>query len=132
MDKYFEFFKGDKFAAFCGIGLIDCKPGYAKAQVTIEPQHLNAAGVVQGGLLFTLADFAFAAAVNTYGKVALSISANITYCNGCSDGLIIAEANEISRSNKLIHCDINIKHESGELLANFKGTAYVTKQENNF
>lgn len=129
MAIYHDCLKNDKFATYNGIELLDCKPGYAKAQVKIEPHHLNGADVVHGGLLFTLADFAFAAAVNAYGKVTLSVSNTITYFNKSSQGLIYAEAIETSRSNKLAHCDINIKHTSGMLLANFKGTAYITKQE---
>jgi acyl-CoA thioesterase len=132
MDKYLEYFKKDLFAAYCGIQLIECKPGYAKAEVKVESQHLNGAGVVHGGLLFSLADFAFAAAVNSYGTVTLSVSANITYFDKSTEGTIIAEARELSHSNKLIHCDIEVKHQSGTVLANFKGTAYRTSHKINF
>ena len=132
MDNYLEYFKKDKFAAYCGIELTECRPGFAKAEVRIAPHHLNGAGVLHGGLLFTLADFAFAAAVNSYGTVTLSVAAQITYFDKSTEGLIIAEAREVSRSNKLIHCDIEIRHASGDLLANFKGTAYRTSQKINF
>ena len=132
MDKYLDYFKGDRFAAYNGIKLTECKPGFAKAQVKICAEHLNGAGVVHGGLLFTLADFAFAAAVNAYGTLTLSVSASVSYFDKSTEGLIIAEAHELSRSNKLIHCDISITHESGTPLANFKGTAYITKQKITF
>ncbi len=132
MDNYLEYFKRDKFAAHCGIELTECRPGFAKAEVHITPHHLNGAGVLHGGLLFTLADFAFAAAVNSYGTITLSVSAQITYFDKSTEGLIIAEAREVYRSNKLIHCDIEIRHASGNLLANFKGTAYRTSQKINF
>jgi acyl-CoA thioesterase len=132
MDNYLEYFKKDKFAAYCGIQLTECEPGYAKAIVKIEPHHLNGAGVVHGGLLFTLADFAFAAAVNAYGTVTLSVAANITYFDKSTEGLLIAEARELSHSNKLIHCNIEIRLETGTVLSNFKGTAYRTSQKINF
>jgi len=128
MDKYTKYFKGDQFADFCGIELITCHPGYAKTRVTIQKHHLNGAGVVHGGLLFTLADFAFAAAVNSYGSVTLSISCSMTYFDKSTEGELFAEAVEISKSNKLIHCDINITNCEKQLLANFKGTAYITKK----
>ena len=51
-----EFFKNDHFAGKVGIELIEVRPGYSKAQVTIGPQHLNAGHRTQGGVLFTLAD----------------------------------------------------------------------------
>lgn len=131
-DKCFEYFKGDNFARENGIVLVSCNPGHAIVKVEITSRHLNGAGVVHGGLLFTLADFAFAAATNSYGKVALSINATMNFFEKSTSGTIIAEATEISRSNKLIHCDINIRQENGPLLANFKGTAYVTKTEIKF
>jgi len=128
MDKYQQYFTADRFAMSNGIELVECRPGYAKAKVRIESNHLNGAGVVHGGLLFTLADFCFAAAVNSYGFVTLSINASVSFFAKSTEGTIIAEAKEIARSNKLCTCDINITNEQGQLLANFKGTAYITKE----
>ena len=132
MEKYIEYFKGDKFAAYNGIQLLECRPGYAKTSVKIGPNHHNGAGVVHGGLLFTLADFAFAVAVNSYGKVTLSVATSMSYFDKCTEGVITAEAHELSCSNKLIHCDVFVRNESGVLLANFKGTAYITSKEIDF
>jgi acyl-CoA thioesterase len=132
MDKYQQYFTADKFAMNNGIELMECHPGFAKAQVKIEKHHLNGAGVVHGGLLFTLADFCFAAAVNSYGFVTLSINANISYFAKSTKGVLTAEAKEIARSNKICTCDINVYDEENQLLANFKGTAYITHKEIDF
>ncbi|MDP4202237.1 MAG: PaaI family thioesterase [Bacteroidota bacterium] len=126
MDKYQQYFTADKFAMSNGIELTECSPGHAKATVKIEERHLNGAGVVHGGLLFTLADFCFAAAVNSYGFITLSINASISFFAKSTEGTLTAEAKEIARSNKLCTCNINIFDENGALLANFKGTAYIT------
>ena len=128
MDKYQQYFTADRFAMSNGIELVECRPGYARAKVKIGDNHLNGAGVVHGGLLFTLADFCFAAAVNSYGFITLSINASVSFFAKSTEGTIIAEAKEIARSNKLCTCDINITNEQGQLLANFKGTAYITKE----
>lgn len=128
----FEYFRGDNFARENGISLVSCKPGHAVVKVEITERHLNGAGVVHGGLLFTLADFAFAAATNSYGNVALSINTTMSFFEKSDSGTIIAEATEVARSNKLIHCDINIRQEDGPLLANFKGTAYITNNKIEF
>ena len=132
LEKYKAYFKNDAFAATNGIELLDCKPGYAKVQVAIGASHLNGAGVVHGGLLFTLADFCFAAAVNSYGSVTLSINASMSFFAKSTEGIITAEAKEISRSNKLSTCDIAVYDQSGQLLANFKGTAYITSKNIDF
>lgn len=131
-EAYKQYFKKDQFAASNGIRLLTCKPGYAKAQVQIEDKHLNGAGVVHGGLIFTLADFCFGVATNTYGQVSLSINASISFLAKRNKGVLMGECKEIARSNKLSTCDINIYDEQGELLANFKGTAYITKEEIKF
>lgn len=122
-----NFFKNDKFAARNGIVLKECRPGYAVAQVEVNSDHYNGANIVHGGLYFTLADFAFAVAVNAYGVISLSINASITFVNRCDSGTITATAIEISRSNRLATYDINIADQSGQLLSNFKGQAYITK-----
>jgi len=47
---------------------VEAEAGYCKARMKIEDKHLNAANVVQGGALFTLADLAFAIASNSRGQ----------------------------------------------------------------
>ncbi|MBN1462360.1 MAG: hotdog fold thioesterase [Paludibacteraceae bacterium] len=131
-EAYKQYFKKDQFAASNGISLLICKPGYAKAQVQIEERHLNGAGVVHGGLIFTLADFCFGVATNTYGQVSLSINASISFLAKSNKGVLTAECKEISRNNKLSICDINVYNEEDKLLANFKGTAYITKEKIEF
>jgi hypothetical protein len=47
------FFHNDRFARHNGIELLDAGPGWAKVQMPVADQHLNAADVVHGGALFT-------------------------------------------------------------------------------
>jgi acyl-CoA thioesterase len=129
VNTFQEYLSRDRFSKANNIELVECRPGYAKTKVTITDSHLNGADVVHGGLLFTLADYAFAAAVNSYGIITLSINASISYFEKRSSGILTAEAKEISRSRKLCVCDINITDESNNLIANFKGTAYITGTE---
>ena len=69
-------FAGDRFAALTGVEILSAGPGHCKACLAIEDKHLNAANVVQGGAIFTLADLAFdpkgkSLAAATYGGIAL-------------------------------------------------------------
>ena len=96
--------------AFVGIKLVEVKPGYAKANMEITDKHLNAVNIVQGGVIFTLADFAFEAASNSYGQVSLGINANISYFQPPKGKILIAEAKEISaieRGNRLLQKERN-------------------------
>lgn len=74
-----EFFKNDRFATNAGVELIEIKEGYSKARLVITAEHLNAGGRTQGGAIFTLADLALAAAANSHGTLAFSLSSNITF-----------------------------------------------------
>lgn len=59
-------FANDRYATECTGVVIDLvEPGYARCSLDILPQHRNAMGGVMGGVFFTLADLAFAAAANT-------------------------------------------------------------------
>ena len=119
-----EFFKNDRYAAFSGIELLEAKPGWAKTKMEIKDMHLNAGNVVQGGAIFTLADFAFAAAVNAYGNLAMSIETSIRYFKGVGAGTLFAEAKAIHIHKKLATFEIIVTNEKEELIALFTATAY--------
>ena len=74
-----EFFKNDLFAENAGVVLLEVREGYSKAKLEIKPEHLNAGARTQGGAIFTLADLALAAAANSHGTLAFSLSSNITF-----------------------------------------------------
>lgn len=129
-EKAIEYFKNDRFAASNGISLVDCKPGYAKAEMEVTEKHHNSVGTVQGGAIFTLADFAFAAASNAYGAIALAVNVSISFFGKTSKGILTAEAKEISKTNKLATYDVNVYNSENTLVANFKGMAYITTYKN--
>ena len=79
-------FGNDQFAGLCNIELLSVSPGRASARMTLHPHHLNGIGTVQGGAIFTLADFAFAAASNSHGTVAVAVNASITFMKAAGDG----------------------------------------------
>jgi len=119
-----EFFKDDRYAALSGIELLEVKPGWAKTKMEIKDMHLNAGNVVQGGAIFTLADFAFAAAVNAYGNLAMSIETSIRYFKGVGTGTLFAEAKAVHIHKKLATFEVTITNEKEELIALFTATAY--------
>ena len=59
-----EFFAKDLFASENGITLDGIGDDWAKASVILTDRHRNAQGGIMGGVMFTLADLAFAAACN--------------------------------------------------------------------
>ena len=85
----------DKFARLLDIKLESIKPGYARASLIVRPDMLNAVKVTQGGVTFTLADFAFAAASNSHGTTSLALSTTLSFPGSSREGdQLIAEARE--------------------------------------
>ena len=122
-----DFFLHDEFARQNGIEIVEIAEGYARTQVRIEPRHLNAGGYVQGGVLFTLADLAFAAATNSHGTLTVTSTANITFVKGATGGLISAQAQELVNSRHLPFCEVRIIDDNGNLLAIFTASGYRKK-----
>ena len=124
MENLKRYFKNDKFAARCDIELLSVSSGQARAKMTVHPHHCNALGMVQGGAIFTLADFAFAAAANSHGTVAVAINVSITFMKAVTAGTLWAEAREISKNFKLGSYTVEVKDDHGDLVALFQGMAY--------
>jgi acyl-CoA thioesterase len=124
MDKLKEFFKGDHFAALAGIELMEVREGYGKARMLITPDHLNGGGFCQGGAIFTLADLAFAAAVNSHGVMTVSTSSSITFVRSVAKGYVYAEATEIVDHRKLPFAEVRVTDENGNLIAIFTSSGY--------
>jgi len=130
MENIKFFFSGsDQFAKHSGIELLEVATGYAKARMMIMDYHLNGVKIVHGGAIFTLADFAFAAASNSHGKIAVAINATISFMKAATAGVLIAEAKEISLNSKLGNYIVNITDEDNNLFAVYQGTAYRKEDE---
>jgi len=119
-----EFFKADRYAALSGIELLEVEAGRAKTRMEIREIHLNAGNVVQGGAIFTLADYAFAAAVNAYGNLAMSVETSIRYFKGVGEGVLFAEARIVHLHKRLATFQVQVTNEKDELIALFTATAY--------
>ena len=119
--------ENDRFAAHTGIELVKAAPGYALTRLAVQEKHLNGAGFVQGGAIFTLADFAFAAASNEAGSLTLGINATIAYIKGPRGKVITAEAKEVSATNKLCTYEATVYDEDGQTVAKMLATGYIKK-----
>jgi len=120
----------DRFANSIGAALTEIRPGYARAELTVRETHLNGAGVCQGGVMYTLADLAFAGVANSRGILTLGIANNITFMkSGQLGDHMIAECTEQTGDTKLPYCDIRITNSKGDILAIMTGLAYRLKKE---
>lgn len=129
MEEIKRFFAaGDLFARHCGIELEEVEPGMAKASMKIEPYHFNAAKTVHGGAIFTLADFAFAAASNSHGTLAMGINTSVSFVKAAREGTLHAVAREQARNPKLASYHVQITDDAGDMVAIFQGMVYRKKE----
>jgi acyl-CoA thioesterase len=90
----------------------------------ISDRHLNSHGTVHGGVIFTLADTAFAVASNSHGIPAAAISAHISYMKSASSGTLYADAVEFAQNPKLATYTVEVTDGAGERIALFQGMVY--------
>lgn len=105
--------------------MISARKDCAQARMTVEQRHLNGGNVCQGGALFTLADLASAAACNSEGHLALSISETINFHkSGLLGDVLTADAHVEVEGGKLPYCAVRITNQEGEIIATFSGLSY--------
>jgi len=116
--------KKDTFAKHLGIELLEVSPGCATVEMLVRPEHCNSIGMVHGGVIFSLADYAFAVACNSHGTVAVAINCHISYLRPPKDNHLTAKAVEVSKSRHLGSYDVKVTDGAGTLVASFQGMAF--------
>ncbi|MGG1660740.1 PaaI family thioesterase [Brevibacillus sp. NRS-1366] len=123
-DEICQKLKQDQFAQFLGIKLIELGEGTATAEVTVADHMLNAHGTAHGAIIFSLADFVFAAACNSYGKTSVALSMNIGFLAAAMKGnRLVATATEEKKNNRTAWYRIRVETENG-LVATLDALAY--------
>jgi acyl-CoA thioesterase len=125
LSKLTEMLKNDRFASHNDIQLVSVGKGEAKAEMIVSEKHLNGVNIIQGGALFTLADFAFAAASNSHGRIAVAANASISFYRAVSSGKLTATAREENSGKSLSTYTVDIIDENGVKIAQFSGTAFL-------
>ena len=124
--KLTEFFSTkDRFANTNGMKILEIEEGYAITSMVIREEHLNGADVAHGGAIFSLADYAFAIASNSYGQLALGINTSISFLNAAfKDEVLYAKAVEVDKNHKLASYTITITNNQDKTIAIMQGMVY--------
>jgi acyl-CoA thioesterase len=117
----------DRLAATLGMELLEVAPGRAVTRLAIDERHLNGAGIVHGGSIFSLADVAFAAASNAAGTLALALNVSISFVKAVESGTLVARAEEETLKGRIGSYGVRVEDETGDLVALFRGTVYRKK-----
>ena len=113
----------DAFARLLGIEVLQAAGGCAKVRMEVRPEHLNGLGMVHGGAIFTLADYAFALACNSEGVTSVAINASISFVKAVTEGTLCAAATKAA-DGKVAPYEIRVTDSAGALVALFHGLAY--------
>ena len=118
----------DNASSAMGIVVTQIAPGSATVTMPITPEKLNGHGICHGGLIFMLADTAFAHACNTYNQRVVAQTCSISFlAPGKADGILTAKAREVHRANRSGIYDIEVISNSGEIIAQFRGQSRTIK-----
>ena len=119
-----EFFYKDKFAVNTGITLDELTETEAVCSLNITDEHKNAYGGVMGGVIFTLADFAFAVLSNQIHQLTVAQQVDIHYLSAPKGNKLIAKATcrKSGRTSSIINVDIS--DDTGRDVAQFIGTGF--------
>jgi acyl-CoA thioesterase len=112
---------GDRASAALGIDVIGHGPGWARARMTVRPDMVNGHDIAHGGLIFALADTAFACACNSWGPVTVAAGADITFLAPASLGDVLeADARVVARRGRSGIYDVTVRR-ADEVVAEFRG-----------
>ena len=119
-----EFFYKDKFAVDTGITLDELTEDFAVCSLKITDNHRNAYGGVMGGVIFTLADFAFAVLSNQIHQLTVAQQVDIHYLSAPKGEKLIAKATcrKSGRTSSIINVDVS--DDEGRDVAQFIGTGF--------
>jgi acyl-CoA thioesterase len=128
-------YERDRASQSLGMRLLEVRPGCARVAMTVRPDMVNGHDVCHGGIVFALADSAFAFACNSYNESTVAAAAAIDFLAAARAGdELTAEASELWRTRRNGIYEIQVSNQRGERVALFRGRSYridgqVTKIE---
>ncbi len=127
IEKIREYFKKDTFAAQNGINIVSVDEKSATVECNIRQDHYNCKGTVQGGLIFTLADFAFAVVTNWGENSVISQNITITYVRPALGGKLTAIARIVSEGRSMMLVEAEVYNDQNKLIARMHANGFKLK-----
>lgn len=126
LEEVQEFFKGDRFAYdVTGCRLTEVSPGHAVAELDLDRnRHYNAMGGVMGGAIFTLADYALAAASNYNEAPSVSVCNSIEFMTGAKGDKLIATCSVDRSGRSLGFYTVDVADNAGCKIARMTATCF--------
>lgn len=120
----------DHAAQALGMAIAEVAPGTSRLTMQVRQDMVNGHAICHGGMLFTLADTAFAYACNSYNHNTVASACNIDFLAPAHLGdSLIAEAVERSQSGRSGVYDVTVSTAAGKTVALFRGKSARIKGE---
>jgi phenylacetic acid degradation protein PaaD len=117
--------RGDAASRQLGMRIESCAPGRATVTMRVRPDMVNGHGICHGGLVFALADSAFAFACNSHGHNTVAAGASIEFLAPAREGDVLrAVAGERWRRGKTGIYEIEVSNQREETVALFHGRSH--------
>jgi acyl-CoA thioesterase len=111
----------DRASTALGIEVLAHGPGWARARMTVRDDMVNGHDLAHGGLVFSLADTAFACACNSWGPVTVAAGADITFLRPARLGDVLeAHAEVRTRRGRRGIYDVTVRR-GDDVIAEFRG-----------
>jgi acyl-CoA thioesterase len=111
-----------------GMAIDSVGPGTARLSMPVRSDMINGHGICHGGMIFTLADSAFAFACNTYNIRTVAQQNQITYlAPGHPGEVLVATASEVARAGRSGTYDVTVTGGDGRAIALFRGLSRSIK-----
>ena len=118
-------FERDRASQALGMRITGVRPGWAQVVMRVRTDMVNGHGVCHGGIVFALADSAFAFACNSHNDSTVAAAAAIDFLETAREGdELTAEASELWRTKRNGIYEISISNQRGERVALFRGRSY--------
>lgn len=118
-------FSRDRAAQALGIRIVRVQPGASLLAMTVRGDMVNGHHICHGGMIFSLADTAFAYACNSYNKNTVASACHIDFLAPAKEGdTLEAEAIEQSAAGRTGVYDITVRVAGGKTIALFRGKSY--------
>ena len=119
----------DRASASLGMEVLADEAGYAVVRMPVRDEMLNGFDIIHGGLVFALADTAFAIACNEDENVTVAAGADITFLKSTTSGAVLtATARRRVLSGRTGLYDVSIVDEAGDAVAEFRGRSITTRR----
>jgi acyl-CoA thioesterase len=105
-----------------GIVIEEARAGYARISMKLRPDMLNGHGIAHGGMVFALADTAFAYVCNGANHASVAAQASIVFLDKAAEGeTLVAEGEEIAREGRAGVTRVSVRTSDGRTIAEFTG-----------